>query len=123
MKSRLHLVNLSLSSIPAAFRLTIVFLVSVESIALAQQVATDPVSTHIFPAGGRRGTSVAVRVGGECLPPRTRFLLSGTGIKAPNVLGEKVSGNYEPSPRRNPSESHNSYPKEWQSRINIDASA
>jgi len=37
--------------------------------AAAQQVPTDPTSTHIFPAGGRRGSIVNVRVGGECLPP------------------------------------------------------
>src|SRR5262245_51678485 len=33
------------------------------STAHAQQVPTDPTSTHIFPAGGRRGTVVSVRVG------------------------------------------------------------
>lgn len=42
-----------------------------------QQVATDPSSTHIFPAGGRRGTEVKVQVGGECIPPGTRFRIWG----------------------------------------------
>ena len=52
------------------------------ALTLAQQVPTDPTSTHIFPAGARRGTTVKVRVGGECLPPLTRFKMEGPGLKA-----------------------------------------
>ena len=85
----------------------------------AQQVPTDPTSTHIFPAGGRRGTKVDVRVGGECLPPGTRFRLFGDGVSAPLELGNTATGNYAPSPSRKPSEQPTTSPREWESQIEI----
>ena len=91
--------------------------------AAAQQVTTDPASTHIFPAGGRRGTTVQVRVGGECLPPQTRFRIAGEGIVAPPELGSRAAFRGEPSPRRKPGEQHINYPKEWNSEIQIAADA
>lgn len=92
-------------------------------IAFTQQVTTDPASTHIFPAGGRRGTRVDVRVGGECLPPKTRFRLFGDGVTAPTELGDRTTGEYAPSPRRKPGEQQITYPKEWQSHVEITADA
>src|SRR2546423_8985163 len=81
----------------------------------------EPSGTHIFPAGGRRGTLVAVRVGGECLPPNSNFHLWGAGVKAPTLLGPRAKARYEPSPRRTPSDADGgeqiSYPKEWESTI------
>ena len=91
--------------------------------AFAQQVPTDPTSTHIFPAGGRRGTVVPVRVGGECLAPYSRFKLLGEGVSVESELVEKVSGHYEPSPRRKPGETPMFYPREWKSTITIAADA
>lgn len=88
-----------------------------------QQVATDPSSTHIFPAGGRRGTEVKVQVGGECIPPGTRFRIWGEGLTAPSELGARVTGNYVPSPRRKPSEQPVTHPTEWASHITIAADA
>jgi hypothetical protein len=90
---------------------------------LAQQVPTEPASTHIFPAGGRRGTVVPVRVGGEFLPPYTRFRLVGEGVSAPAELVERETGKYEPSPRRKPGGTHINYPREWKSEITIAAEA
>lgn len=87
--------------------------------AWSQQVPTDPTSSHIFPAGGRRGTKVAVRVGGECLPPYTRFRLFGPSVTAAAELGPKVPTRGDPSPRRRPGESHIFYPKEWLHSIDI----
>ena len=89
----------------------------------AQQVPTDPTSTHIFPAGGRRGTTVEVRVGGECLPPGTRFRGFGQGLTVPAVLGEAATGQYAPSPRRKPGEQPMNYPREWHSQVQIAADA
>lgn len=83
----------------------------------------DPASTHIFPAGGQRGTVVSVRVGGQCLPPNCGFHLLGEGVKAPAVLGPAASGRYEPSPRRDPRETPMAHPKEWSSMIEIAADA
>lgn len=83
----------------------------------------EPSSTHIFPAGGRRGTTVPVRVGSECVPPETGFRLWGKGVSAPPVLGPTIRAKLEPSPRRDPRETPISYPKEWQSTIEIAADA
>ena len=105
---------------------TIAFLLAsvlAPAVACAQQVPTDPSSTHIFPAGGRRGTEVNVQVGGECIPPGTRFRIWGKGLVAPSELGERVSGNYAPSPRRKPSEQPVTHPTEWKSHITIAADA
>jgi hypothetical protein len=90
-----------------------------QTIGIAQQVPTEPSSSHIFPAGGRCGTEVNVRVGGECLPPGTRFRIWGEGLSAPSELGDRVSGNYGPSPRRKPSEQPVNHPTEWKSTIII----
>lgn len=96
---------------------------SIGQAAFAQQVPTDPTSSHIFPAGGQRGTTVLVRVGGECLPPYTKFRLQGEGLKSSEELGAKVPFGGEPSPRRKPEESHIFYPKEWEHAIEIAADA
>jgi hypothetical protein len=79
----------------------------------------DPSSTHIFPAGGRRGTAIAVRVGTECAPPRTRFHLSGEGVSAPELLETYSQNGGEASPRRLPTEIPVTYPREWDSEIKI----
>lgn len=86
---------------------------------LAQQVPTGPSSTHIFPAGGRRGSVVKVRVGGECIPPETRFRIFGDGVSAAPILGERAFAPYAPSPRRKPSEQPVTHPTEWHSEIAI----
>ncbi len=101
----------------------LVFWLLIPGIAFSQQVTTDPASTHIFPAGGRRGTRVEVRVGGECLPPSTRFRLWGDGVTAPPELGDRATGQYAPSPRRKPGEQQVTYPREWQSQVEIAADA
>ncbi len=96
------------------------FLLISGSVALGQpKPGYDPTSTHIFPAGGRRGTIVKVRVGTECAPPRTRFHLSGTGVAAPEFLETDAEFRGEPSPRRLPTEVPITYPREWESQITI----
>ncbi len=97
----------------------IYFLILLPNVILGQQVATDPASTHIFPAGGRRGTVVKVRVGGECLPPLTRMRVAGDGLAAADVLTQRAQPNREPSLRRKPGELHINYPKEWNSQFEI----
>src|SRR5947207_3893615 len=88
----------------------------------------EPTGTHIFPAGGRRGTTVTVRVGGECFPPGMKFTLWGEGVKAPPVLGATVNPRYEPSARRPPRDADGAgaamtYPREWESTLTIAADA
>jgi hypothetical protein len=89
----------------------------------AQQVPIDPASTHIFPAGGQRGTVVQARVGGQCLPPDCGFHVMGEGVKAAPVLGSRAAGRYESSPRRDPRETPMACPKEWQATVEITADA
>ncbi|MDB5308035.1 MAG: hypothetical protein JWO38_2237 [Gemmataceae bacterium] len=84
----------------------------------------EPTSTHIFPAGGRRGTDVKVRVGGECLPPGMAFNLTGAGVTGPGVLGAEARPGYEPSVRRPPRDADGAgaattYPREWDSAVTI----
>src|SRR5262245_31084740 len=105
--------------VTCAISLAIVLLPALWTPCLAQQVPTEPASTHIFPAGGRRATVVPVRVGGEFLPPYTRFRLVGEGVAAPGELVERATGKYEPSPRRKPGGTHINYPREWKSEITI----
>src|SRR5262249_6605754 len=84
----------------------------------------EPTSTHIFPAGGRRGTVVPVRVGAECLPPGTTFRLWGDGGSALRLLEKRAKARYEPSPRRLPLDvNFINYPKEWEAKIEIKADA
>ncbi|MFN8857387.1 MAG: hypothetical protein ACK50P_17615 [Planctomycetaceae bacterium] len=93
------------------------------AVALAQQVPSEPASTHIFPAGGRRGTTVDIRVGGEFLPPHTRLHLVGDGISAPAELGPPAAAHYEPSPRRKPGGTPINDPREFESQITIASDA
>src|SRR5262245_9928433 len=80
----------------------------------------EPTSTHIFPAGGRRGTVIPVRIGGECFPPGMTFRLWGDGVSAPPTLEKRARARYEPSPRRLPLDANFiNYPKEWESKIEI----
>jgi hypothetical protein len=108
----------------------LVFAVSLVSLpAWGQAVPSrEPSSTHVFPAGGRRGTTVTVRVGGECFPPDMKLTLWGDGVTAPARLGTEVHPRYEPSARRLPRDADGagaamSYPREWESAITIAESA
>lgn len=84
----------------------------------------EPTSTHIFPAGGQRGTIVKVRVGGECMPPGMAFKIMGSGVEGPSVLGAEANPRYEPSIRRPPRDADGAgasmtYPREWESSVTI----
>ncbi|MSR60230.1 MAG: hypothetical protein EXS05_21755 [Planctomycetaceae bacterium] len=111
--------NVELQTSTRLALLAAVLLAGLNSPCMAQQVPTEPASTHIFPAGGRRGTVVPVRVGVEFFPPYSRFRLYGEGVVAPPELVEKATGNYEPSPRRKPGGTPINYPREWSSEITI----
>ena len=89
---------------------------------LAQPVPSkSPGSTHIFPAGGKIGSTVNLRVGAECIPPGTHFHLSDTRLIAPPLLKTRSLVKGEKSPRRVPTEIPITYPKEWISQLTIPA--
>lgn len=88
----------------------------------------EPSSTHIFPAGGKRGSTVKVRVGGECFPPGMNFTMLGTGVSSPSMLGPEVKARYEPSVRRTPRDADGvganmAYPREFDASLTIAADA
>ena len=78
-----------------------------------------PSSTHIFPAGAQRGTSVDVLVGAECTPPGTELLFHGQGVKSSLKLEREVVNVGEPSPRRVPTITPITYPREWQANVSV----
>ncbi len=89
---------------------------------LAQPVPSkSPGSTHIFPAGGKIGSTVKVRVGAECTPPGAHFHLSDPRLNAPPLLTTRSLVRGEKSPRRVPTEIPITYPKEWLSQLTIPA--
>jgi hypothetical protein len=83
----------------------------------------SPSSSHIFPAGAQRGTTVKVRVGAECIPPGTDFVVTGKGISKGGQLTEQVIANGEPSPKREPTITPITYPREWASELTVDTDA
>lgn len=52
----------------------------------APALAAPPVASYVFPAGGQRGASVPVRVGGLFLHETCGFALAGPGVTAPPTL-------------------------------------
>ena len=103
-------------------------------LARAQPVPSKaPSSTHIFPAGGRRGTKIDVLVGAECIPPETRFRMIGRGVTLSSqgfdkslgfaLLTRRVDAPGEPSPRRRPLTVPITIPREWKSSLSIDKNA
>lgn len=92
--------------------------------AFAQPVPSrEPSSSHIFPAGARRGTKVAVRVGGECIPPGARLIFTEPTVRATETLEQRLPFLGEPSPRRKPTEIPINYPKEWAAELEVAADA
>jgi hypothetical protein len=86
--------------------------------------ADPPVASYIFPAGGQRGKSVAVRVGGLNLHSRCGFELLGTGVTADRELKRTntvwFDGPILPLPE---SQQQEDYPKDMAGTIRIAADA
>ena len=82
-----------------------------------------PDSTHIFPAGARRGSTVKVRVGAECIPPGAEFFCHGEGVDQRRPLLVQIPDAGELSPRRLPTEVPIRYPREWESELTIGPNA
>ena len=110
----------SLRSSAIAITAIVVGLLTAPNVTRAQpKPGYSPSSTHIFPAGGRRGSKVKVNVGAECIPPGTRFYVSGAGVTAPPILGDELLAPAEVSVRRKPTEIPITHPREWASEITI----
>jgi hypothetical protein len=86
--------------------------------------ANPPVASYIFPAGGRRGTTVPVRVGGLYLYRSCGFELLGPGVEASRQLRSVPTVWFEgpllPLPASQQAED---YPRDMASEIRIAADA
>ena len=84
--------------------------------------SAEPSSTHIFPAGGRRGTVVPVRVGGECLTPGAEWPNYGATGSRTGDARSAGSAHTEPSAPRLPLDANfMDYPKVWDREMSISA--
>ena len=83
-------------------------------------VANPPVAGYVFPAGGQRGTTVNVRVGGLFLHDRCGFDLTGAGVAAsPELKRTKpiwFEGPLLPLPE---SQQQEDYPADMAGRVTI----
>jgi hypothetical protein len=86
--------------------------------------AEPPVASYIFPAGGRRGTAVDVRVGGLFLHKRCNFEILGSGVRVPPQLERTKTVWFEgpllPLPDSQQAED---YPRDMAGRVEIAADA
>jgi hypothetical protein len=82
--------------------------------------ADAPVASYIFPAGGQRGTTVAVRVGGLNLNSKANFEILGPGVDGPAEVRRTetlwLEGPLLPLPDSQQAED---YPKDYAGRIAI----
>lgn len=86
--------------------------------------AAPPVASYIFPAGGQRGTTVPVRVGGLFVHESCGFALDGSGVKASPELkpGKRIwfEGPIIPLPDSQQAED---YPVDMLGSVAVDATA
>jgi hypothetical protein len=86
--------------------------------------ANPPVASYVFPAGGQRGTTVNVRVGGLFLHSRCGLDLAGPGIDAPREVKRAPARWFEgpllPIPESQQAED---YPVEMAATVRIAADA
>jgi hypothetical protein len=86
--------------------------------------ANPPVASYVFPAGGRRGTTVDVRVGGLFLHQSCAFELLGPGVEATRQLRRTrtlfLEGPLLPLPE---SQQPEDYPKDMAGQVRIAAGA
>ena len=90
----------------------------------AEVSADPPVASYLFPAGGRRGTTVALRVGGLNLHSRCGFELLGAGVVTDPLLKRQPTLWFEgpllPLPE---SQQQEDYPQDMSSKVRIAANA
>ncbi len=86
--------------------------------------AEPPVASYIFPAGGRRGTTVPVRVGGLFLHSRCGFEMLGPGVEASPELRRTRTVWFEgPLLHQPESQQQEDYPQDMAGQVRIAADA
>ncbi len=102
--------------------LAILFAVCWASVSVAQYY--HPAAMYIFPAGGQRGTTVNVRVGGQFLLGEASFGMSGPGVEARDRIHEIDTVWFEgPLVRRPLSLKGDDYPSDHAGEVTIHATA
>ncbi len=107
-------------------RLLSLGLLSVLIVACADDraMANPPVASYLFPAGGQRGTTVPIRVGGLFLYDRCGFEVLGTGIHSPSKIEKMPTLFFEgpllPLPDSQQAED---YPRDMAASLRISADA
>jgi hypothetical protein len=82
--------------------------------------AEPPAVSHIFPAGGQRGTKVAVRVGGFYLHGRAGFVMTGGGVQvSPEVKGVENFWIEGPMILKPDSQKGEDYPKDHAGQVTV----
>ncbi len=86
--------------------------------------ADEPASSYVFPAGGQRGTTVEVRVGGMNLSGECGFRMPGAGVEAPATI-RSMQTLVLPGPHhQNPiAQQAFDYPKDMAASVKIAADA
>lgn len=82
--------------------------------------AEPPSTSYIFPAGGQRGTQVAVRVGGHYLHDRAAIQWIGAGVTGPAEVTRSETLWFEgPLVRLPASQRQEDYPKDYSATLSI----
>jgi hypothetical protein len=86
--------------------------------------ANPPIAQYLFPAGGRQGTLVDLRIGGIDLNKRCGFEMTGPGIQAPSQIDRTKTIWFEgpllPLPE---SQQQEDYPQDMAGKVTIAADA
>jgi hypothetical protein len=86
--------------------------------------ANPPIAQYLFPAGGQRGTTVDIRVGGIDLNKRCNFELLGPGVEASKQLDRTHTTWFEgPLLHLPESQQQEDYPKDMAGKVKIAADA
>jgi hypothetical protein len=87
-------------------------------------LADPPSASYVYPAGGQRGTTVAVRIGGLNLNSKAAFEMLGPGVETPQEIRRTettwLEGPLLPLPDSQQAED---YPKDYSARVTIAADA
>src|ERR1700693_1107718 len=104
---------------------TLAFLIAGVALTIARPATAEPpVASYIFPAGGQRGTTVAIRVGGLYLNDACNFSVLGQGVLASKRIAATKTVWFEgPFLDRPALQQPEVYPKDFAGSIQIAASA
>ncbi len=86
--------------------------------------ARQPHVSYMFPAGGQRGTTIDVKVGGHYLHDAASFRIDGPGVEAPNKIVRGTTRWFEgPVIPQPPSQRSEDYPVDYDATLKIAADA